>query len=66
MIELLFDSPASVAGWVPIDGRLVPAAPALAPARVVQVGLMVGDGQAGPFRLALRHIQCLSQPDPAG
>jgi NADH dehydrogenase [ubiquinone] 1 alpha subcomplex assembly factor 1 len=37
-------------------GRAVPEAPPLAPAQVRQIGLLVADRQAGPFRLALRAI----------
>jgi hypothetical protein len=37
-------------------GRSVADAPALAPARVRQMGLMIAERQAGPFALALRHI----------
>jgi hypothetical protein len=34
----------------------VPGAPPLDPARVRQIGLMIADGQAVPFALALRSI----------
>jgi hypothetical protein len=37
-------------------GRSVPGAPPLDPGRVRQVGLMIADGQAGDFALALRAI----------
>jgi hypothetical protein len=37
-------------------GREVPGAPALEPARIRQVGLMIAGGQAGPFALAVRSI----------
>ena len=37
-------------------GREVPGAPALDPARIRQVGLMIADRQAGPFALAIRRI----------
>lgn len=37
-------------------GRLVPGAPPLDPARVREVGLMIADGRAGPFALAVRTI----------
>jgi hypothetical protein len=37
-------------------GRSVPGAPPLDPGRVRQVGLMIADGQAGDFALALRTI----------
>lgn len=37
-------------------GRAVPGAPALDPARVRQVGLLIADRQAGPFALQLRRI----------
>jgi hypothetical protein len=38
-------------------GRRVPGAVPLNPARVRQVGLMIADGQAGAFALALRSIR---------
>ncbi len=37
-------------------GRTVPGAPALDPARVRQIGLVIADRQAGPFALALRSL----------
>jgi NADH dehydrogenase [ubiquinone] 1 alpha subcomplex assembly factor 1 len=37
-------------------GREVPAAPALDPARIRQVGLMIAGRQAGPFSLDVRRI----------
>jgi hypothetical protein len=37
-------------------GREVPGAPALAPARIRQVGLMIAARQAGPFALDIRRI----------
>lgn len=37
-------------------GREVQGAPALDPARIRQVGLMIADRQAGPFALAVRRI----------
>jgi hypothetical protein len=37
-------------------GRKVPGAPALDPAGIRQLGLMVADRQAGPFRLDIRRI----------
>jgi hypothetical protein len=37
-------------------GRAVPGAPALDPARIRQVGLMIAARQAGPFALAIRRI----------
>jgi NADH dehydrogenase [ubiquinone] 1 alpha subcomplex assembly factor 1 len=39
-----------------LRGRSVPEAPRLEPARVRQVGLMIADGQAGAFALAVRAI----------
>ena len=39
-------------------GRSVPDAPPLNPGRVRQVGLMISDRQAGPFRLCIRRIAC--------
>lgn len=41
-------------------GRLVPDAPPLQPALVTQLGLMISDRQAGPFRLLLKSIEALS------
>jgi NADH dehydrogenase [ubiquinone] 1 alpha subcomplex assembly factor 1 len=38
-------------------GRAVAAAPPLDPARVRQVGLVIADGQSGPFGLELRMIR---------
>ena len=37
-------------------GREVPGAPALDPARIRQVGLLIADRQAGPFALDIRQI----------
>ena len=37
-------------------GREVADAPALDPSRIRQVGLMIADGQAGPFALDIRRI----------
>jgi NADH dehydrogenase [ubiquinone] 1 alpha subcomplex assembly factor 1 len=37
-------------------GREVPGAPALDPARIRQVGLMIAERQAGPFALEVRRI----------
>jgi hypothetical protein len=37
-------------------GREVPGAPALDPARIRQVGLMIAERQAGPFALDIRRI----------
>lgn len=37
-------------------GREVPGAPALAPARIRQVGLLIAGGQAGTFALDIRRI----------
>lgn len=52
LVELPFSS------FVPsFRGRPVPGAPPLDPQRVVQVGLMVADGQGGPFQLYLREIR---------
>jgi len=39
-------------------GRPVPDAPPLNPVRVRQVGLVISDRQAGPFRLCIRRIAC--------
>jgi NADH dehydrogenase [ubiquinone] 1 alpha subcomplex assembly factor 1 len=38
-------------------GRVIPDAPALEPARIRQVGLMIAGRQAGPFTLAIRRIE---------
>jgi NADH dehydrogenase [ubiquinone] 1 alpha subcomplex assembly factor 1 len=37
-------------------GREVTSAPPLHPARIRQVSLLIGDGQAGPFALSIRRI----------
>jgi len=37
-------------------GRELPDAPALDPGRASAVGFLIGDGQAGPFRLEIRHV----------
>jgi hypothetical protein len=37
-------------------GREVPGAPALDPARIRQVGLLIAGRQAGPFALEIRRI----------
>lgn len=37
-------------------GRIVPVAPALEPARIRQVGLMIGERQSGSFALDIRRI----------
>ena len=39
-----------------LRGRDVPGAPALDPARIRQVGLMIAGRQAGPFALGIRRI----------
>ena len=41
-------------------GRDVPGAPALAPEAIRQLGLMIADGQLGPFALDVRAIGTLS------
>jgi hypothetical protein len=38
-------------------GREVPGAPTLDPAHIRQIGLMIADGQAGPFALDIRRIE---------
>lgn len=43
-----------------LRGRTVPGAPPLDPAAVRQVGLLVGDRQAGAFRLAVRRIAAVT------
>ncbi len=42
-----------------VRGREVPGAPALDPARIRQVGLMIANRQAGPFALDIRRISLL-------
>ena len=60
-----FEAPSD--GWTPwrwpltafiatFRGRPVADAPPLDPARVRQIGLLIADRQAGPFRLALRSL----------
>lgn len=73
--QLQFTPPAG--GWVRITlpladfaprwrGRLVPDAPALDPAHLRQLGLMIADRQAGAFRLAIRSIALTRTDAPAG
>lgn len=45
-----------------IRGRAAPDAPPFDPAAVTTVGFLIGDKQAGPFRLELRWIKAVSQP----
>ena len=45
-------------------GRVLMDAPALDPARVVSVGLLIADKQAGPFRLELAWIKASSAARP--
>ena len=45
--------------WATFRGRPVPAAPALRPELVAQVGLMISDKQAGPFRLLVKSIAAI-------
>ena len=45
-----------------LRGRAVPGAPPLEPARIRQLGLLIGDRQAGPFALALRRIVRVDGP----
>ncbi len=40
-------------------GRLVQGAPSLRPELVTQVGLMISDKQAGPFRLLVKSIEAI-------
>ena len=42
-------------------GRPVPDAPVLAPQRIVSVGFLISDRQAGPFRLEIRAIRAHEQ-----
>jgi len=43
-------------------GRSVPGAPPLDLSRIRQVGIMMADGQEGPFRLELRRIEASRHP----
>jgi monofunctional biosynthetic peptidoglycan transglycosylase len=43
-------------------GRPVPDAPPLDPARVQAVGLLISDGQAGPFRLEIAWLEAYGSP----
>lgn len=67
--QAVFEAPAGV--WrevtLPFDvfrptfrGRPQPHAPPLAPERVVTVGLMISDRQAGPFALEVRSVSALA------
>lgn len=69
--QIRFDPPANE--WLTISlplarfapswrGRSVPDAPRLDPASIRQVGLMIADRQAGPFRLAIRRISLTREP----
>jgi NADH dehydrogenase [ubiquinone] 1 alpha subcomplex assembly factor 1 len=44
-----------------LRGRPAPGSPTLKPDRVCQVGLMVGDAQAGPFSLDIKSLVCLAK-----
>jgi monofunctional biosynthetic peptidoglycan transglycosylase len=47
----------SLADFAPtFRGRPVPGAPPLDPARVRRIGIIIADGQAGPFRLEIARI----------
>ena len=63
--QAIFQPPADL--WIEIElplvsfaatqrGRTIAAAPALDPARVRQLGLLIADRQEGPFRLDVRRI----------
>jgi hypothetical protein len=41
-------------------GRSVPGSPSLRPEDVTQVGLMISDQQAGPFRLQVKFIEAVT------
>lgn len=43
-------------------GRAVPEAPPLDPARIVSIGLLISDKQAGPFRLEIARLAAYSDP----
>lgn len=45
-----------------IRGRPAPDAPPFDPSAVTTLGFLIGDKQAGPFRLALRWIKAVSKP----
>jgi hypothetical protein len=45
-------------------GKRVPGASTLQPEAVKQVGLMISDQQAGPFRLMVKAIEAVSQSQP--
>ena len=50
----------TLAEFVPtFRGKAVPDAPHLQPALVTQLGLMISDRQAGPFRLLLKSIEAV-------
>jgi monofunctional biosynthetic peptidoglycan transglycosylase len=52
----------SFSGFVPVfRGRVVTGASPLEPARVRGVGLMVADGQEGPFRLEIAWVKAYRQ-----
>lgn len=68
--QALFQPPAGrwVDAVIPIGmfsarrrGQQAPGTPTLAPGQVPQVGWMVGDGQAGPFALAIKSLVCLTK-----
>lgn len=44
-------------------GRPVPDAPRFDPAAIRMIGVLIGDKQAGPFRLTLRWIRAITTPD---
>jgi monofunctional biosynthetic peptidoglycan transglycosylase len=46
-------------------GRPVPGAPLLDPARIVSFGLLVGERQAGPFRLEIAALRAYRAPGAA-
>ena len=45
-----------------IRGRPAPDAPPFDPSAVTTLGFLIGDKQAGPFRLELRWIKAVSEP----
>ena len=45
-------------------GRHVPGAPPFDPSRVRTLGVLIGDKQAGPFRLDLQRIAAVSSVEP--
>ena len=47
-------------------GRRVPGAPELQPDRIVQIGFLIADQQAGPFRLSIDSVRAYTSDSAAG